>query len=118
MFISESGIHIFALFEMHFRLLVYVESGLFQKKSKREGVEDMWRNFQGYYWRNSMWKFQGSIKKWSGISRVIKKIMWNFFGSCFSKGCNTILQSFYFRGEIWFFCNFEERVKGFGFFLK
>ena len=70
---------------------------LFQKKSK-QGGEDM--EFPEGYWRNTMWLFQGLIKKEAEfLGYDQEKFMWNLhgclvFGPEISKGCNTILQNF------------------------
>ena len=68
-----------------------------RKKSKHGGLR-IW-NFKGY-WKNRIWKFQGSTKKKKGISRDDQEnIMRNFHGSWFMvfgifKWCNTILWNF------------------------
>ena len=46
-----------------------------------QGVEDMEFPRAGVYQRNSMWNFQGLIKKEVEFPRVTKKKMWDFQGS-------------------------------------
>ena len=123
MCISESSIRVFELFEMHLRLLVYVESGLIQKISKREGIEDMCRNFQGYYGEivcgNSTRAQSKNEVEFSGLSEKSCRIFLGLgFLRCVTLFCRVFILEVKFRTEILFFCNIEERVKGFGFFLK
>ena len=83
---------------MHLRLSEYVDNGLFYTKFKqRKGLRTWWRNFQGYCWRNSMWKFQGPMKdkkevEFPGLSK--KEIKNKNQG--ISKRYNNILQGWSF----------------------
>ena len=84
----------------NFSMAIAIE--LFQKNSKQEGGLRTW-NFLGLYWKNIMWKFQGSIKKELEFPGVIKAVLVFGPGSC--KGCNTILWNFS-RGETSFCLEF------------
>ena len=123
MFISEPGICVFELFEMHLRLLVYVDSGLIQKISKREGFEDMCRNFQGYYGEiacgNSTRAQSKNEVEFPGLSKKSCRIFSGLgFLRCVTLFWRVFILEVKLRTEILFFCNIEERVKGFRFFLK
>ena len=89
---------------MHLRLSEYVDNGLFYTKFKqRKGLRTWWRNFQGYCWRNSMWKFQGPMKdkkevEFPGLSKkeIKNKNQGISMDLGISKRYNNILQGWSF----------------------
>ena len=71
--------------------LEFQKMGYSRKTPNR--VSRTW-NFQGY-WKKNMWKFHGSIKKRSGISRSVQEYSINLgFDLEISDGCHTTLQNF------------------------
>ena len=81
------------------RLWVKQMGCYFRENPNRDGRgEDM--EFPEGYWRNTIWLFQGLIKKEAEfLGYDQEKFMWNLhgclvFGPEISKGCNTILQNF------------------------
>ena len=71
--------------------LEFQKMGYSRKTPNR--VSRTW-NFQGY-WKKNMWKFHGSIKKRSGISRSVQEYSINLgFDLEISNGCHTTLQNF------------------------
>ena len=81
-----------------------------RKKPNRGGLRK-WK-LQGYR-RNSMWKFQGSIRKeveYSGMFK--KKSSWNLYGSCFLiLGLQVVLYNFAEFPGLWKL-NFSGIIKG------